>query len=130
MAAKTDITNIDDIKILVDNFYQQVQQDGLLGPIFLGAIKNWPHHLGKMYRFWQTVLLDEHTYAGSPFPPHAHMPINETHFTRWLQLFHATVDRLFAGKIADEAKWRSEKMAAMFQHKIAFYRGTSMDPLQ
>jgi hemoglobin len=129
METKTDIENIDHIKILVDTFYQKVQQDKLLGPIFTGAIRDWPHHLEKMYRFWQTVLLDQHTYSGSPFPPHAHMPIDETHFNRWLQIFHETVDNLFTGKIAGEAKWRSEKMAAMFQHKIAFYRGTSMDPL-
>lgn len=129
MEVKTDIENIEHIKVLVDTFYNNVQQDKLLGPIFIGAIKDWPHHLEKMYRFWQTVLLDQHTYSGSPFPPHAHMPIDETHFNRWIQIFHETVETLYQGKIADEAKWRSEKMATMFQHKIAFYRGTSMDPL-
>ncbi|EPB65566.1 hypothetical protein ANCCEY_15368, partial [Ancylostoma ceylanicum] len=33
-----------------------------------------------MYRFWQTILLDEHTYYGAPFPPHARMPLEQHHF--------------------------------------------------
>ena len=54
--------HLDDIKILVDTFYDKARQDTLLGPIFEGVIEDrWPEHLEKMYRFWQTVLLGEHT---------------------------------------------------------------------
>lgn len=57
MKQKKEIENIADIKILVDTFYNQVRNDELLSPIFNGIIKdNWPAHLEKMYRFWQTVL--------------------------------------------------------------------------
>ena len=44
-----DITDIDDIRLLVDTFYGDVRNDKLIGPIFIGAIGNeWPAHLDKM----------------------------------------------------------------------------------
>lgn len=122
MDTRTDIENLDHIKILVDSFYSKVQQDQLLGGIFNGAIKDWPHHLSKMYGFWQTVLLEEHTYNGSPFPPHAQLPVGKQHFDRWLALFQETIQEHFTGKKAHEAYSRAGKMAEMFQHKIAWFQ--------
>ena len=63
-----DISTIEDIKLLVDTFYQKVRENEMLSPIFNSIIQDrWPQHLEKMYTFWQTVLLQEHTYFGSPF---------------------------------------------------------------
>lgn len=120
---KNDILNINDVKILVDSFYEKVRQDDLLAPVFDERISNrWPVHLEKMYRFWQTVLLEEHTYSGSPFVPHATLPVKQEHFERWIILFYKTIDEYFEGEKAKEAKWRAEKMAEMFYHKIEYYR--------
>jgi len=127
---KNDIETITDIKLLVDTFYSSVQKDRLIGPIFNHVIQGrWPEHLDKMYRFWQTVLLDEHTYFGSPFPPHAELPIKKEHFSAWLGLWRQTVDDLFEGEKAEEAKWRAEKMAEMFLFKIEYYRQQTTKPL-
>jgi len=118
-----DITSIEDIKNLVDTFYESVRADELIGPIFNERIQNrWPQHLEKMYTFWQTLLLNEQTYFGSPFPPHATLPVSGEHFNRWIELFTKTVDQLFSGNVADEAKWRAERMAEVFETKIAFNR--------
>ena len=130
MKEQKDILNIDDIKILVDSFYEKVRQDDVLASIFNGIIKdNWSKHLDKMYRFWQTVLLKEHTYYGSPFSPHAKLPVDEKHFNRWKKLFFETIEENFMGDKADEAKWRAEKMAKMFQMKIKYYQNTQAKPL-
>ncbi|WP_335966625.1 group III truncated hemoglobin [Galbibacter sp. PAP.153] len=119
---KTDIQSIDDIKLLVDTFYGEIRKDPILSPIFNNVIQDqWPKHLEKMYRFWETVLLENHTYFGSPFAPHAKLPVSKEHFDRWKLLLFTTVDSLFIGKKASEAKWRAEKMAEMFQHKIAYF---------
>jgi hemoglobin len=119
-----DITTIEDIQLLVNTFYDRVKVDPLIGPIFIGVVRdNWPVHLEKMYRFWQTVLLDEHTYFGGPFPPHARLPVEQKHFDTWLGLWNTTVDELFTGEKADEAKWRGDKMATMFWSKISYFRG-------
>lgn len=130
MEHKKDITEIPDIQKLVDSFYGKVQEDLLIGPIFNKIIgQNWSAHLEKMYGFWQTVLLGIHGYSGSPFPPHAKLEIEQHHFDRWLVLWHETVDALFSGEKATEAKWRGDKMAVMFVSKLEYYRNNSAKPL-
>ena len=100
-----------------------MREDGLIGPIFNEKIMNrWPEHLERMYRFWQTILLEVHTYSGSPFPPHKQLPINKEHFNRWISIFSETVDNLFVGPVTEEAKLRAEKMAEMFNYKIEYFR--------
>jgi len=127
---KRELNSLEDIKILVDRFYEKVRDDALLGPIFNGVIDGrWPEHLEKMYTFWQTVLLRDHTYYGSPFAPHAHLPIEGKHFDRWIALFFETLDTDFEGEKAIEAKWRARKMADMFQMKIEYYRNRAAEPL-
>ena len=114
-----DIENRKDIELLVDTFYGTVREDELIGPIFNKVIKDgWAKHIDIMYRFWQTVLLNEHTYRGSPFIPHRELPLQQHHFDRWLYHFYTTVDGLFKGQVADEAKWRAQKMAQMFLVKL------------
>ena len=127
---KKDILSLEDIKLLVDTFYDKVRKDELIGPIFDERIQDrWPQHLAKMYTFWQTVLLGEHTYYGSPFPPHAQLPVEKEHFENWLALFSQTLDELFTGKVAKEAMWRANRMAEMFQYKIGHYRQNAASSL-
>lgn len=130
MNTQHDILSLDDIKILVDTFYDKIRKNELLGPIFNERIQDrWPEHLEKMYTFWQTVLLKEHTYFGSPFVPHAQLPVDNIHFNTWVGLFNETVDDLFEGRIAEEAKWRGAKMAEMFESKIKHYQGSGFENL-
>jgi len=130
MSTHKDIENIEDIKLLVNSFYGKIRAHELLGPIFNGVIQDrWPQHLEKMYRFWQTVLLEDHTYFGSPFPPHVKLPVEKKHFDAWLETWQATLHDHFAGPKADEAQWRGEKMATMFLYKIEYYRNSTATPL-
>ena len=123
MEETKDIITLEDIKTLVDVFYEKVRQDELLGPIFNERIQDlWPQHLKKMYAFWQTILLEQHTYLASPFPPHAQLPVDHSHFQRWMELFILTTDELFQGEKAYEAKWRAGKMAELFESKIEHYK--------
>lgn len=121
MAGK-EIMSRGDIKMLVDLFYEKVQNDDKLADIFNSIIKdNWSQHLQKMYRFWETVLLGEKTYRGNPFLPHSNLQVNKAHFDRWIELFVETVDENFSGEKAEESKWRADKMAEMFQTKMEYY---------
>ena len=127
---KNDIKNLTDIQLLVDTFYGKIREDQLLKDIFNNKIEDrWPEHLQKMYNFWQTVLLEEHTYYGSPFMPHAKLPVNLEHFERWLALFYATVDDLFEGEKAEQAKWQGQRMAEMFHAKIEYHKSNDSTPL-
>lgn len=131
MEEKKNIARLEDIKQLVNRFYGKVREDELLAPVFNQRIGDlWPEHLEKMYKFWQTVLLQEHTYFGSPFLPHAQLPVDATHFDRWLTLFFQTIDETFVGAKAEEAKWRAAKMADMFRYKIEYYRNNPAKPIR
>lgn len=130
MEKRKNISDIDDIKLLVDSFYDKVREDDFLKDIFNNVIQDrWPQHLEKMYRFWQTVLLGDHTYFGSPFVPHAELPVEKKHFDRWMKLFVETIDTYFIGEKAERAKWQGDRMAEMFLYKIEYYRHNTAKPL-
>lgn len=113
-----DISNHDDVKVLVDQFYAKVNMDSLLAPVF--AHVDWPHHLPIMYNFWSSVLLGDRSYSGNPLAKHLNLKIGKEHFTRWLELFTRTVDEHFSGFNAKEAKNRAQTIADLFQHKMGF----------
>ena len=115
----TDIQNATDVEQLVYSFYDRVQVDPLLAPVFNDvAHVNWPAHLPVMVEFWSSLLLGTATYKGRPFPKHAVLPIDKAHFSRWLNLFFENIDAQFAGPRADEAKAKALSIATLFQHKM------------
>ena len=113
---KNDITNREDIQLLVDDFYRKVQADDLLGPVFSHV--NWPQHLPVMYDFWSSMLLGDQSYRGNPLQKHLPLGIQPEHFQQWLKLFHATVEEHFAGEKAEEVKIRSQSIAGIFQVRM------------
>ena len=124
---KPDIQNLNDIKAMVDSFYAKVQINPIIGPIFHQVVQNnWPAHLEKMYGFWQSILLNERSYSGSPFPPHARLPIDKSHFDIWLDLFCKNVDELYQGPLAEEAKLRAEKIAQVFVSKLQYLKENNL----
>ena len=120
---KKEIVSLEEIKLLVDTFYEKVRRDEKLAPVFESRINgNWSPHLEKMYKFWQTILLGSYTYTGNPFQHHAMLPVDHSHFTAWMSLFTETIDELFTGDKSEEAKYRAGKIAETFEHKIAHYQ--------
>lgn len=114
-----DITTRADIELLVNTFYEKVNNDDLLSPVFNDfAEVDWEKHLPTMYKFWETLLFEERTYDGRPFPPHTFLPITAHHFERWVELFKKNVDAHFKGKTADEAKLRATTIAHVFQNRL------------
>jgi hemoglobin len=108
-----------DIVKLVDAFYARVNEDELLRPIFNDVAQvDWAHHLPTMYDFWSSVLLGTSRYKGRPMVKHFPLPIAPAHFQRWLLLFHTSVDALFAGPKATDAKVRTQSIGAMFEHRM------------
>jgi len=121
---RQDITTEADIKKLVDTFYDKVNKDTLLSPIFNDLSKvNWETHLPKMYQFWSTILLGTLSYSGQPFPKHAFLPIDQTHFSQWLFLFYETLTENFRGPNTEEAKLRAANIARIFLNKINAIQG-------
>lgn len=113
---KTDIKNKDDIIILVDTFYAKVRENETIGFIFDEIAQvNWETHLPKMYNFWAGILLGETDFRGNPMLKHIMLSkrtdMTDTQFAEWLRLFSETVDELYEGYLADEAKIRSKMIA-------------------
>jgi hemoglobin len=127
---KRDLENEEDIKLLVDTFYEAVNQDELLSPVFNDFSKvNWEKHLPLMYTFWSTVLLGSMAYKGQPFPKHMSLPIERRHFTRWVELFCKTIDNLFDGAKATEAKQKATSIAQVFQMKMGMIDTRTRQPI-
>lgn len=125
-----DIKGIDDIKLMVDVFYQRVREDQLLAPIFIYRLSDhWEPHLKKMYTFWNAVLFGVKDYQGNPFMKHATMDVGKEHFERWLKMFNTVIEENFEGPVAEEAKKRAEIMAVMFQQKMAAIRKSGTRPI-
>ncbi|MBD3863702.1 group III truncated hemoglobin [Olleya marilimosa] len=131
------ITNRDDVKLLVDQFYIKVRADSVLGPIFNTIIKDWETHLDHLTTFWETSLFIgkklEHKYVGNPLIAHEKVDatldhtITEMHFGIWLNLWYATLDQFFEGEIADNAKRRARKMGTFMYLKIFEARQNKKD---
>jgi len=120
---KKDIESIEDIKLLVDRFYEKVKTDETIGHIFTDIVKvNWEKHLPVMYKFWENSLFYTGTYEGNPMELHKHLHhiahLTKEHFEQWMVLFTGTVDELFEGKTANLAKQRAMSIATVMQIKI------------
>jgi hemoglobin len=147
LASPHDLASRDDVVRLVDAFYDRVRADALLDPIFDGvAHVDWAVHLPKMYAFWESVLFGATGYKGNPLAVHRALArqtpegpaaargsegvLTAHEFARWLELFHASVDELFAGPIAEEAKGRASRIAVVMQHHIAADRLAAVPDLR
>jgi hemoglobin len=117
--AKHDINSEEDVRLMVDTFYDKVNADKLLSPVFNDVAQvDWPHHLPKMYQFWNFLLLGISGYKGQPFPMHSKLPITHEHFNKWLELFNANIDENFSGVNSEMAKAKAQGIALTFQYKM------------
>lgn len=107
------------IKKLVTHFYQKVQRDEILGPIFNDVAKvDWDHHLPLICQFWNSIMLKTNEYHGNAYRKHvvlgAKTTLTESHFARWLMLFHEEALKHLpfeaAQLITDKAKMIGESL--------------------
>jgi len=122
---KTELANFEDIVLFVDSFYDKVQSDELIGPVFDAVITDWQPHLEKMYNFWNAALFGVPGFKGNPFARHAPLSLQQQHFERWLLLFNQTIDTYFEGTMAEEVKKKANIMAIMFLSKIENMNGNA-----
>ncbi len=98
----------DDIARLVDVFYDRIQTDPILGPVFNPAVHDWPAHKATLVQFWASVALGSREYRGNPMAAHRPHPILDEHFGHWLALWRQT-----AHEVMDDAQ--AEQMYAYAQ---------------
>lgn len=120
---KPDIRDREDIKKVIDLFYENVRKDKTLGFFFLNSIAlNWERHLATSCAFWENVLFYTGEYEGNPLIKHLDInhqhSIQTRHFKRWIKLFNEAVDSLYIGTNAEKMKQHTEAIAAIIQRKI------------
>ena len=121
-----DIATPADVERLVRAFYSRVFADPVIGWIFTDvAGLDLEEHLPRVAAFWETILLGAQTYRGGAFAAHAavhaKVRLRRGHFDRWLGLWHATVDELFAGPRAEVAKAHADRVARAFHERLEHY---------
>ncbi|MCB0450479.1 MAG: group III truncated hemoglobin [Confluentibacter sp.] len=121
---KHDIKTHDDVYLLVSSFYKKIRKDTVLGPFFNDVIKDWDEHLEKLTAFWEASLFLKTKYLGNPLEAHIRVDkannhtISERHFGLWLNLWFETIDELFEGDYAQNAKQRARKMGTFMYLNI------------
>lgn len=122
---KKDISNREDIYLLVKEFYVKLLNDDLMhhffeefeDPILLEK------HLQTLVDFWDNILFYSGTYQKNAMRPHLDLqpkkPFRSEHFKQWLLHFNNTVDENFSGEVAHTAKSRALSIATVMQIKIA-----------
>ena len=127
---KRDISSRQDIHLLVSEFYKKVRKNKLLGPFFNPIISHWDTHIENLTDFWQSTLFLNRKYFGNPLEVHIKVDkennhfITEYHFGIWLNLWYQTIDELFSGDCANNAKRRARKMGTFLYLNIFKARQT------
>lgn len=107
---------------LVRHFYGKVRQDDLLGPVFNGAIADWPAHLEKLSAFWSSVMMTTGRYKGQPMVAHMkHKSVIEpAMFDRWLGLWRETATEVLDEEGAAAVTAKAERIAESLQLGMFF----------
>jgi hemoglobin len=115
-----DISTSADVQRLVETFYRELVTDPLIGKFFAGL--DLEHHLPRIRAFWEMILLGQPGYTTNVtevhLKLHQRIPMERAHFDRWLELFRSTVDALFIGPNAEEAKLRALSIATVILVKV------------
>ena len=108
-----DIETRQDIEHLLKDFYSVAMADRKIGHHFDEL--DLESHLPVITDFWEKVLFGRPVYFNNPLAVHQRLyeraPLLPEHFDRWVGIFAACVDRLFAGDKADQAKLRAKAIA-------------------
>lgn len=124
----TEQTGIDEAMIerLVRGFYDRIQEDAVLGPIFAERISDWETHLQRMFAFWSSVALMSGRYNGRPMEKHLPLPVDSRHFDRWLAIFRKTAEDICPAAAAEHFIVRAERIAESLELGIALAGGQTL----
>jgi hemoglobin len=121
---KKDITDREDLFLLVKVFYEKLLADNSISYLFTDVAKiNLEHHLPVLVDFWDSILFQSDTYRKNAMQLHMVLhqqsPLQKHHFETWLRYFKETVDELFEGEKAFLAKERATSITTVMQIKIS-----------
>lgn len=118
-----DIQTREDLEQLLWAFYRKLLQDPAISYIFTDVAKiNLETHMPSLTDFWEQMLLERNGYRKNVMQIHldlnAEELLTQEHFAIWLNHFNSTMDEMFAGEIAENAKTRALSTATVMQIKL------------
>ncbi len=118
-----DHPGIDDesLQRLVARFYDRVRADAALGPVFDGAIHDWPAHLETLTAFWSSVMLTSGRYKGNPMAAHLkhQARITPALFERWLELWAQVTADVLPPESAAAMQAKAARIAQSLQYALS-----------
>lgn len=113
----------DDIFRVVDDFYTRIQNDSVLRVPF-GSVGDWPEHIQRLTHFWWV------RFGGKPYLFNHYNPVakhffagfNREFLTRWLSIFHETLQGHLKPEQAMLWKMISERMGEALSMKNELFR--------
>ena len=117
---KKDITDRNDLELIIKEFYMKVRTDKIIGHFFTDVMHvNWETHLPAMIDFWENLLFFNNDYEGNPMSIHKTIdkkhPMKKKDFNRGLKLFNTTIDYHFEGVNAENIKMKANRIAKVMQ---------------
>jgi hemoglobin len=110
---KKDIETRADLEMILTKFYKIAPFDAEIGHHFDDT--DLASHLPIIVDFWEKILFGKQVYFGNPLQIHQQLseksPLKLEHFQKWFEIFSATVDELFTGETAENAKLRAKMIA-------------------
>lgn len=117
---KRDIETRADLEDLLTEFYKIAVYDAEIGYHFDDM--DLASHMPIIVDFWEKVLFGKPVYFNNPLAVHQKLhdkfPLKFEHFVRWVEIFGQTVDRLFAGEMADAAKLRAKTIGHSLNQRL------------
>ena len=112
-----------EILAVIDDFYTKIQHDPILQVPFR-SVADWPEHIQRLTHFWWI------RFGGDPYLFNQYNPVAKHFFagfnrellTRWLSIFHETLQTHLMPDQAELWKLISERMGEALFVKNEFFR--------
>ncbi|MEM6722835.1 MAG: group III truncated hemoglobin [Bacteroidota bacterium] len=117
---KTDLQDREDVKVLINHFYQRLLADEEMMHFFEDI--DLIDHMPILYDFWESVLFQAGKYKRNTFEKHLELhiekPIQAEHLERWVKHFTDSVNDHFEGPKAEHAKNTARSVASIIKAKL------------
>lgn len=118
-----DIQTREDLLYLMNQFYNKLLVDPIVGYIFTEVAKiNLEKHLPVLADFWEQALFHRGSYKNNVLQIHHNLhlksTLNKKHFEVWLNHFYNSIDENFIGKNAEKIKTKALSIATVMQLKV------------
>jgi hemoglobin len=118
-----DLANRADIEALLRRFYGRAFVDDVLAEPFTELrAAGLDSHIEAMCDFWESALFRAARYRRNAFVVHRQLdqrhPLYAKHFARWVALWESTVDEMYDGPTAEQAKRQASRIATSMNRRL------------